>query len=57
MAAWPSYSLTTVTQPPETMVPEAVRILLENIEASAPRPEQVKFTGELILRGTTRGCL
>lgn len=57
MAAWPSYALTTVTQPPDAMVPEAVRILLENIDASAPRPRQVKFIGELVQRETTRPCL
>ncbi|WP_029057673.1 LacI family DNA-binding transcriptional regulator [Stappia stellulata] len=54
MAAWPSYALTTVTQPPDVMVPEAVRLLLQNIEADATRPEQLKFAGELVVRETTR---
>lgn len=54
MAAWPSYALTTVSQPAEEMVEAAVRILLANIEAKAPAPERVIVEGALVLRGSAR---
>ncbi|WP_417767963.1 LacI family DNA-binding transcriptional regulator [Stappia sp.] len=54
MADWPSYALTTVSQPAEEMVGAAVRILLANIEAGAPSPERVIVDGALILRRSAR---
>lgn len=54
MAGWAAYALTTVSQPPDEMVAAALRILLANIAAPAPRPERVRIAGRLILRASTR---
>lgn len=54
MAAWESYSLTTVRQPMAGMVREAVRLLLERLEESARPPRHIRLGGEeLVVRGST----
>lgn len=55
MAAWDSFSLTTVRQPSRKMARVGAHMLLERIQ-SPDRPQQrMEFPCELIVRGSTRG--
>ncbi|MCP5001559.1 MAG: LacI family DNA-binding transcriptional regulator [Hyphomicrobiales bacterium] len=53
-AAWPSYDLTTVRQPANRMVKNAVEILLAKIEDANTAPRKVEIDGPLIVRGSAR---
>ncbi len=53
-AAWPSYDLTTVRQPVETMAAETVAILLDQINRADAEPVSVRVPGELIVRSSAR---
>jgi DNA-binding LacI/PurR family transcriptional regulator len=53
-AAWPSYDLTTVRQPVETMASEAITILLDQISRDDAEPVSVRVPGELIIRSSAR---
>ncbi len=53
-AAWPSYDLTTVRQPVETMASEAITILLDQISRDDAEPVSVRVPGELIVRSSAR---
>lgn len=54
LAAWPAYDLTTVRQPANRMVVEAVSILLDCIEDKSTKPRRIEIDGPLILRGSAR---
>ena len=56
MAAWPSFSLTTVRQPSRAMAREAVGMLLERLASPLLPRQQVQFPCELIVRGSTGGA-
>ncbi|MFI2766386.1 LacI family DNA-binding transcriptional regulator [Ruegeria faecimaris] len=54
VAAWPTYSLTTVRQPANRMVAETVDILLSKIEGPDVGPHRLEIDGPLIVRGSAR---
>ncbi len=54
MASWPAYDLTTVRQPLERMVDEAVNHLLLRMEDPGIRPAQIRLECELRVRGPAR---
>ena len=53
-AAWPSYDLTTVQQPVDVMVDEAIAVLLRQIEDPSVQPSAVRVRGRLIVRASAR---
>lgn len=53
-AAWPSYDLTTVRQPVETMTAEAISILLDQMDRPDAEPVSVRVPGQLIIRSSAR---
>ncbi len=54
LAAWPSYDLTTVSQPSKQMVAETVAILMSQIEEGTVSPRCVALEGPLVIRGSAR---
>lgn len=53
MAAWDSFSLTTVRQPSREMARAGARLLLERIHSPELPPRRVNFNCDLIVRGST----
>jgi LacI family transcriptional regulator len=53
MAAWDSFSLTTVRQPSREMARAGARLLIERIADPGLAPRRVAFECELIVRGST----
>lgn len=53
-AAWPSYDLTTVRQPVETMTAETIAILLDQMDRPDAEPVSVRVPGQLIIRSSAR---
>ncbi|GAA3676477.1 LacI family DNA-binding transcriptional regulator [Arthrobacter ginkgonis] len=53
MAAWDSFSLTTVRQPSREMARAGAKLLLERIESPGQPPQRREFPCELIVRGST----
>jgi DNA-binding LacI/PurR family transcriptional regulator len=53
-ARWPSYDITTVSQPIDTMVDAAVRILMDQITSGLIEPVHELLPGELIVRSSAR---
>ena len=53
-ASWPDHQLTTIRQPVERMIREAVDTLIERMEDSSLTAKVSLFPGELILRNTVR---
>ena len=53
MAAWDSFSLTTVRQPSREMARVGARMMLERIHAPGEPPRRVNFPCDLIVRGST----
>lgn len=53
IAAWPAYDLTTLRQPVNRMVEATVEALLSLIEADG-KPEKIRISGPLIVRGSAR---
>lgn len=53
-ASWPGHMLTTIRQPFQAMVREAVNILVERMENPEVAPDIRRFSGRLILRDTVR---
>lgn len=53
MAAWDSFSLTTVRQPSREMARAGARLLLERIHSPELPPHRVNFNCDLIVRGST----
>lgn len=54
LAAWPSFDLTTVTQPSDEMVAETVAALMAQIEDGETAPRRVLINGKLVVRGSAR---
>ncbi|MEX3010513.1 LacI family DNA-binding transcriptional regulator [Hoeflea sp. TYP-13] len=54
LAAMPEFSLTTLRQPINQMVSNAVRLMIEAIDNADPVPEKLALTPTLIKRGSTR---
>jgi DNA-binding LacI/PurR family transcriptional regulator len=52
--AWPPYRLTTLAQPIEEMTRAAVRMVLEQLDATAVRGEQRLMPATLVVRNSTR---
>ncbi len=53
-AGWPSYDLTTVRQPVETMTSHAIAILFDRMAKPNADPVTVRVPGELIVRSSAR---
>lgn len=53
-AAWPSYDLTTVRQPVNMMVDEAIAVLLRQIEDPTVRPSSLRVPCPLVMRSSAR---
>lgn len=53
-ARWPSYAITSVTQPIRPMVEATVDILMEQIASGDIEPQHKVLSGELIVRGSAR---
>ncbi|MFK7874252.1 MAG: LacI family DNA-binding transcriptional regulator [Paracoccaceae bacterium] len=54
LAAWPTYSLTTIRQPSERMAEACVQAMLSRVGNTSARPTRVRLQGELIPRGSAR---
>lgn len=54
LAAWPSFSLTTVRQPLDHMVRTTVDLLLDTIEDMARTPAKIRISAPLVLRQSSR---
>ena len=53
-ARWPSYGITSVTQPIAGMVEATVDILMDQIQSGELEPQQVVLPGEMIVRTSAR---
>ncbi len=53
LAAMPEFSLTTLRQPIDQMVPNAIRLMVEAIDNADPAPEKLALVPTLIKRGST----
>lgn len=53
-AAWPSYDLTTVRQPVEAMVSQALSILAEDVGYGSSAPVAVRVPGEIVIRRSAK---
>ncbi len=53
-AAWPSYGLTTVDQPPTPMIAATVEVLMRQIESGSVRCDTTEVPGRLIVRTSAR---
>ncbi|MFP2237163.1 LacI family DNA-binding transcriptional regulator [Pseudescherichia vulneris] len=53
-SGWPSYALTSVSQPVQEMVDAAVELLMKQIESDTIEPEQIMVPGMLVVRHSTR---
>ncbi len=54
LAATPEFSLTTLRQPIDQMVPNAVRLMIEAIDNGDPTPEKLALVPTLTKRGSTK---
>lgn len=54
MAAWPAYSLTTMRQPLDKMIREAVRHITGCIGNPSTEPPQIRLKCDLCVRGSSR---
>jgi DNA-binding LacI/PurR family transcriptional regulator len=53
-ARWPSYGLTTFSQPVAPMVDETIAILMDLIEQRSRTPRQSVIEGDLMIRSSAR---
>ena len=53
-AAWPGHRLTSIRQPIERMIRDAVEILIEQMETPGLSPKLVSYPGVLVERATVR---
>jgi DNA-binding LacI/PurR family transcriptional regulator len=53
-ASWPSYDLTTVSQPIGQMCSQAIGMLVNQVEVKHTRSERIAVDGNLIIRGSSR---
>ena len=56
LAAAPEFSLTTVRQPIDQMVPNAVRLMIEAIDNGDEAPEKLALVPTITKRGSTKNC-
>jgi len=54
LSAWDSFNLTTVRQPANRMVQQAVATLITHIEEGDATPQRIAIGGPLIVRGSAR---
>lgn len=52
-AAWPSYDLTSYSQPADVMVNNAIELLMHHIQNNETPPRQVVVSGELKIRSSS----
>ena len=52
-AAWPSYDLTSFSQPADKMVDKTVSLLMRHMGVEYADPQQLMFTGDLKIRGSS----
>jgi DNA-binding LacI/PurR family transcriptional regulator len=53
-AGWPSYDLTSFSQPADEMVENIVSLLMRHIETEEMEPLQVKINGSLKIRSSSK---
>ena len=53
LASWPTYSLTTVSQPVETMAEHAIEMLVSQIKVKKTNGQRIAIDGILVIRGST----
>jgi DNA-binding LacI/PurR family transcriptional regulator len=53
-AGWPSYDLTSFSQPADEMVENIIRLLMRHIETEEMEPLQVKINGSLKIRSSSK---
>lgn len=54
LASWPTYDLTTVSQPVDQMADQAIAMLVGQIEVKRTFKQRIAIDGSLIIRGSTR---
>lgn len=54
LAAWPSFSLTTIRQPSNQMVSATVKTLMNNIEHGETTPQRIEIQGPLMIRRSAK---
>jgi DNA-binding LacI/PurR family transcriptional regulator len=54
VSAWPSFQLTTYSQPTERMVARAIALIRESLEGRTLRGVHEELTGELLVRSSAR---
>jgi DNA-binding LacI/PurR family transcriptional regulator len=54
MAAWPSYALTTWSQPVDELVAQTVDLLIRQINGEMKEPQTVVLKGRLVVRDTVK---
>jgi DNA-binding LacI/PurR family transcriptional regulator len=54
MASWPAYDLTTIRQPIDEMIDEAIQLIIQKENEDAPQGQTKLLPGKMILRGSTR---
>jgi LacI family transcriptional regulator len=55
-ASWAAFDLTTVRQPIEVMVRQAVRLLRQRLAGDTTTPQHLCLPSELVIRGSTGGA-
>ncbi|HVG48268.1 MAG TPA: substrate-binding domain-containing protein [Rubellimicrobium sp.] len=53
LASWPTYNLTTVSQPVERMAEHAVEMLVHQIKVRKTSGQRIAIDGNLVIRGST----
>ncbi len=53
-ADWPSYALTSISQPVEAMVQRVIAVLMQQIDSAVIAPEQIVMPGTLVVRHSAR---
>ncbi len=53
-SGWPSYALTSASQPVDEMVSATIALLMKQIESESIKPEQVVVPGALVVRHSAR---
>lgn len=53
-ASWKAYSLTTVNQPADDMVEQAVHMLLSKIKGQSLKTQKIEIEGPLMIRGSAK---
>ena len=53
-AGWPSYDLTSFSQPADDMVKNTVKLLMHHLEGQEMKPQQIIISGELKIRSSSK---